>query len=139
MASRKHLVAMLPRTPIGSRKCGKRGQKPGRLRAPGRPTSPFLETKEKKNSLKMRERSGNVYENKGRWYVVCGERKRGTGGWALGTGGLMASRRSRVLASPTQFVLRLKKAYQPQERISFLTERSGNVYENKGPAFIGAQ
>ena len=80
MASRKHLVAMLPRTPIGSRKCGKRGQKPGRLRAPGRPTSPFLETKEKKNSLKMRERSGNVYENKRplwearaqSWDVGCG-------------------------------------------------------------------
>jgi hypothetical protein len=37
--------------------------------------------------------------------------------------------------SLAQFSLRLKKAFQPQERISFLTERSGNVYENKGPGF----
>jgi hypothetical protein len=35
-------------------------------------------------------------------------------------------------ASLAQFVLRLKKAYQPSERVLFLKERSGNVIENKG-------
>ena len=65
MAFWEHLTAMLSRTPIGSRKCGKRGQKPGKLRASRRTASRFSEAKEKKNSLKMNERSGNVYENKG--------------------------------------------------------------------------
>jgi hypothetical protein len=46
----------------------------------------------------------------------------------------MPSCRSRVPASPAQFILRLKKAYQPQGRTRFLAERSGNVYENKGAA-----
>jgi len=40
-------------------------------------------------------------------------------------------------ASLAQSVLRLKKAYQPGERILFLTERSGDVIENKGSAFQG--
>ena len=37
-----------------------------------------------------------------------------------------------VPGSLAQFVLRLKEAYQPSTRILFLTERSGNVIENKG-------
>jgi hypothetical protein len=65
MAFWEHLTAMLPRTPIGSRRCGKRGQKPGKLRASRRTASRFSEAKEKKNSLKMNEQGGNVYENKG--------------------------------------------------------------------------
>jgi hypothetical protein len=80
MVSQKHLVAMLPRAPIGSRRCGKRAQKPGKLFGFLGTTSPFLETKQRKNSLKMTERSGNVDENKGMWYVVGGESKRGAGG-----------------------------------------------------------
>jgi hypothetical protein len=41
------------------------GPKARKLFGHWRTTSPFLEAEEKKNSLKMKERRGNVYENKG--------------------------------------------------------------------------
>jgi hypothetical protein len=52
-----------PDPPIHSRECPKRGQKPGNFFR--WTASPFSEEKEKNNSLKMKERSGNVIENKG--------------------------------------------------------------------------
>ncbi len=65
MASRERLTAMLPRTLIGFGKCCARGQKAGKLFGFRQTPSPLLQTKERKNSSKMNERSGNVYENKG--------------------------------------------------------------------------
>jgi hypothetical protein len=66
---------MLPRPPMRSRKCPKRGEKPGKLPGFRWTTGPFSEEKEKRNSLKMRGRHGNVYENKGQAFH---------GGWRSG-------------------------------------------------------
>jgi hypothetical protein len=65
MAAWEDLTAMLPRTPISFGLCRKRGQKPGKLRGFRWTAGSFSEAKEKKNSLKMKERSRNVIENKG--------------------------------------------------------------------------
>jgi hypothetical protein len=64
-ASREHLIAMLPRPPIRSRKYPKRGKKPGKPLGLRRTTSPCPDEKEKKNSLKMSDQCGDVNENKG--------------------------------------------------------------------------
>jgi len=92
MAIWEHSTAMLPHPPIRSRKCPKRGQKPGKRRGLRRKISPFSKGKRNKNSLKTQERSANVYENKGSdfrgpgrsWNVI-----ENTGGYALGTGILL--------------------------------------------------
>ena len=54
-----------PDPPIHSLECPKRGQKPGKLPFLRWTASPFPKEKEKNNCLKMKERSGNVIENKG--------------------------------------------------------------------------
>jgi hypothetical protein len=54
-----------PDPPIHSLECPKRGKKPGRLPFFRWTVSPFSEEKEKNDCLKMNERYGNVYENKG--------------------------------------------------------------------------
>jgi hypothetical protein len=64
-ASREHFIAMLPRPPIRSRKGPKPGKKSGKPLGFRRTASPCLDEKEKKNSLKMRDQYGDVYENKG--------------------------------------------------------------------------
>jgi hypothetical protein len=56
---------MLSRPSIRSRKYPKRGEKLGRLLDLSRTGSPCPDEKEKKNSLKMSDQYGNVYENKG--------------------------------------------------------------------------
>ena len=102
MAFWEHLTAMLARTPIGSRKCGKRGQKPGKLRASRRATSRFSDAKEKKNSLKMNELSWNVYENKGPAFDTRGRSGNvveNKGGYASKAGMSLKTR----LLSPIQF------------------------------------
>ena len=65
MAFWEHLAAMLPRSPVYSRRCPKRGEKPGKLPGLMRTNSQFSEEKEKKDSSKLNEQRGNVYENKG--------------------------------------------------------------------------
>ena len=56
---------MLARTPISFGNCRKRGQKPGKLCGSRWTANSFSESKEKRNSLKTKERRGNVIENKG--------------------------------------------------------------------------
>jgi hypothetical protein len=56
---------MLPRSAVHSRKCSKWGNKPGEIHGFKLTRSPFTEEEERKNSLKMNDRSGKVYENKG--------------------------------------------------------------------------
>ena len=92
MASREHLAAMLPRPPIRSRKCPKRGEKPGKTLAFKGTTSPCSDEKEKKNSLKVREQCGNVYENKGSVFhgtVKSGNVIENKGSYALKAGILL--------------------------------------------------
>ena len=64
-ASREHLIAMLPRPPSRSRKCPKRGMKPAKPLGFRRTASPCPDEKQKKNSLKISDQCGDVYENKG--------------------------------------------------------------------------
>ena len=64
-ASRGHLIPMLRRPPIRSRKYPRRGKKLGKPLGFRRTASPCTDEKEKKSSLKMRDRCGDVYENKG--------------------------------------------------------------------------
>ena len=65
MASWDNLALMLPRSAVHSRKCLKRGKKPGEVPGFRWTRSPFSEEEERKNSLKMNDRRENVYENKG--------------------------------------------------------------------------
>ena len=65
MASWDNLALMLPRSAVHSRKCLKRGKKPGEVPGFRWTRSPFSEEEERKNSLEMNDRCGNVYENKG--------------------------------------------------------------------------
>jgi hypothetical protein len=51
MAPRIHLAVMLPRSAAHSRKCAKRGKKPGEALGFGWTRSPFTEEEERKNSL----------------------------------------------------------------------------------------
>jgi hypothetical protein len=62
---REHLIAMLPRPPIRSRKYPERGKKLAKPLGLRRTASPCPDEKEKKNSLKMSDQCGDVYENKG--------------------------------------------------------------------------
>ena len=64
-ACREHLVAMLPRPPIRSRKCPKLGKKPAKALGFRWTTSPCPDEREKNNPLKMSDQCGDVYENKG--------------------------------------------------------------------------
>ena len=65
MAPRIHLAVMLPRSAAHFRKRPKRGKKPGEGPGFRLTRSQFSEEEERKNSLKMKDRRGNVYENKG--------------------------------------------------------------------------
>jgi len=67
----------------------------------------------------------------GMWYVVGGERKTGAG-----DRGQRPAHRQRAPASVAQFVTRVKTAQELEERILFLRERCGNVYENKGRWYV---
>ena len=64
-ASREHLAGMLPRPPIRSRMCPKRGKKPGKPLGFKWTASPYQDDKGKENSPKVSDQYGNVYENKG--------------------------------------------------------------------------
>jgi hypothetical protein len=70
----------------------------------------------------MNDQCGNVYENKGLW----------TGGWGLGGEGLPVA--SADQRHSLNFLVWFKKAPTLKGN-SFLTERSANLYENKGSAF----
>jgi len=65
MASGIHLTVMLSGCAVHSRKCSKPGNKPGEVPGFRWTRSPFSEEEERKNSLEMNDRCGNVYENKG--------------------------------------------------------------------------
>jgi hypothetical protein len=65
MASWILLAVMLPRSAVHSRKCPNRGNKPGEVPGFKWTRSLFTEEEPGKNSLKMKKRRGNVYENKG--------------------------------------------------------------------------
>jgi hypothetical protein len=65
MASWDNLALMLPRSAVHSRKCLKRGKKPGEVPGFRWTRSPFSQEEERENSPKIKEQSGNVYENKG--------------------------------------------------------------------------
>jgi hypothetical protein len=71
-------------------------------------------------------------KTKGRWYGVCGRWGKKNRGWGLETAGQWSARRQRAPASVAQFVTRVKTAQELKERIPFLRELYGNVYENKG-------
>jgi hypothetical protein len=79
----------------------------------------------------MTERSGNVYENKGGWYVVGRERKTGAGDGA--DEGLPAAGAWQDHA--VNLSCGSRKPAKLEKEFLFLTERTGNVYENKGSAF----
>jgi len=72
-ACQEHLIALLPRPPIRSRKYPKRSMKPGKPLGFRRTASPYPDEKGKKNSLKMRDRCGDVYENKGPEFCEQGQ------------------------------------------------------------------
>ena len=88
-ASWIHLAVMLPRSAMHSRKYPKRGNKPGEVPGFRWTRSQFSEEEERKNSLKMKDRRGNVYENKGpafqsmgaSWNVMCAPTARIASGW----------------------------------------------------------
>jgi hypothetical protein len=65
MAFRDHLAAMLRRPSDSLSKVPQASPKREKLARPKWTKSPQTEQKEKKNSQKMNERGGNVYENKG--------------------------------------------------------------------------
>ena len=65
MAPRIHLAVMLPRSAAHFRKRPKRGKKPGEVPGFRWTRSPFSQEEERENSPKIKEQSGNVYENKG--------------------------------------------------------------------------
>ena len=129
MASRKHLTAMLPRTPIGSRKCGERGQKPGKLRVSRRTASRFSQAKEKKNSLKMNERSWNVYENKGSFF-----HKRGQSGNAIENKGSYGLRAGMLLK--TKYV-RPELSGIPSCCVTSYPMTAGHGNDHEGPVTAG--
>ena len=56
---------MLSGSAAHSRTCPERGNKPGEVPGFRWTRSPFSEGEERKNSLKLKELRGNVYENKG--------------------------------------------------------------------------
>jgi hypothetical protein len=64
-ASRKHLIAMLPRPPIRSQKHPKRSKKPAKPLGFRRTASPCPDDRDKKISLKISDQCRYVYENKG--------------------------------------------------------------------------
>ena len=65
MPSWDHLAVMPPRPAVHSRNYPSRDKKPGEGPGFRWTRSPFSEEEERKSSLKMKDRRGNVYENKG--------------------------------------------------------------------------
>jgi hypothetical protein len=129
MASREHLAAMLARTAISFGKCRTWGQKPGKLRASRRTTSRFSGAKEKKDSLKMNERRGNVYENKGSVF-----HKRGQSGNATENKGSYALRAGMLLK--TKYVSP-KLSGIPSCCVTSYPMTAGHGNNHEGPVSVG--
>ena len=75
--------------------CHKRGQNPGKLPFLRWTASPFSAEKEKNNSLKMKDRYGNVAENKGSVFTsprLSGNVIENKGGCALKAGILLKTK-----------------------------------------------
>ena len=72
--AQEHYARMLLPAPTHFRECAKRDEKPVNWLAAERTVSLSLRGKQQRDSLKLTERSGNVYENKG---SLCKTWKRG--------------------------------------------------------------